>query len=62
MSMTANSTAHDPIVPVRLVRDQKDALDEAARVLGVSRSDLLRRGIALVLEETEEKRGQSSPK
>jgi predicted HTH domain antitoxin len=54
--MTPNSTALDPVVPVRLIRGQKDALDEAARLLGVSRSDLMRRGIALVLEETEEKR------
>jgi hypothetical protein len=46
MTLRSNSTAADPVIPMRVSPQQRDAFDDAARTLGISRSELLRRGAA----------------
>lgn len=53
MSVRSNSTAADPVIPMRVSPQQRDLFDDAARTLSISRSELLRRGAALMVQEAE---------
>ena len=50
MNRQPNATYHSPMIQTRIVREQRDALDRAAQTLGVSRSEVMRRGIAHMIE------------
>ena len=51
MTQISNSTADAPLVNMRLPRGQKEAMEAAAGTLGMSMSELMRMGIAHMIEE-----------
>ena len=53
MTTISNSTYHSPIVHVRILREQREAMLAAAETLHMSQSDLMRSGIAYMIQEAE---------
>ena len=50
MQTISNSTSDAPLVNMRLPRGQKEAMEAAAETLGMNQSELMRHGIAHMVE------------
>lgn len=53
MTSNPNATSDSPVIQLRIPRPQREAMIRAAEALDINRSELMRQGIAYMIEKVE---------